>query len=307
VSDPLVSIVLPTHNGARYICEALESCINQSYSNWELIVVDDASTDNTPEILSRYVNQDSRIKTVTNAVNRKLPASLNIGFASATGALLTWTSDDNCYKESALETMVGFLESNPEVDIAYADVRHIDENGRDIGRHTAPPSDDLPYRNSVGACFLYRRRVLDMMGNYDESLFLAEDHEYWLRAFSTLRFHHLSEDLYLYRVHTKALSQTEPEATKLAVRRMLERYLAGSSWDNKSRSLAHLRLARDEAGLGQRGHAVLHFFQAALANPRSVFTKFALPALIQIAFGPSGYKRLQLIAGKLKLISGARR
>jgi glycosyltransferase involved in cell wall biosynthesis len=303
MSDPLVSIVLPTYNGSRYLEHAVESCLNQSYSHWELILVDDASTDNTPGIIARYVNKDSRIKSVTNPVNRKLPGSLNTGFAVAKGDLLTWTSDDNCYRESALEDMVEFLETNPDVGIVYADTSHMDENGREIGQQTAPPPDELPYWNSVGACFLYRRLVLDTIGNYAEDLFLAEDHEYWLRAYAAFRFHHLSKNLYLYRVHTGALSQTEPEATKLAVRRMLERYLAQSRWDSRSRSLAYLRLARDAAALKQRWKASVYFLRAGLSNPRSIFSKFALAAPAQIMFGPSGYRRLRLIAAKKKSVS----
>jgi glycosyltransferase involved in cell wall biosynthesis len=305
--NPLVSIILPTHNGSRYLQHAIGSCLNQSYSHWELILVDDASTDDTPQIISGYVDMDSRIKSVTNLENRKLPASLNSGFAIARGELLTWTSDDNCYRESALEEMVEFLKANLDVGIVYADASHIDENGHEIGRQTAAAPNELPYWNSVGACFLYRRLVMEAIGNYDENLFLAEDHEYWLRAFTTFRFHHLSKDLYLYRVHTGALSQTEPEATKLAVRRMLERYLAQSRWDGRSQALACLRLARDAAALRQRWKATLYFVRAALVNPRSMFTKFALPAPFQILFGPSSYERLRLIAARTKSISSSDR
>jgi glycosyltransferase involved in cell wall biosynthesis len=298
--DPLVSIILPTHNGSRFLHHAIESCLSQSYSHWELILVDDASTDNTPDIISRYVSQDRRIKSVRHAVNRKLPASLNSGFALAQGDLLTWTSDDNCYRVPALESMVACLEENPDVGIVYADATLIDDAGREIGRLSAPPPEELPYWNSVGACFLYRRLVPDTMGNYDESLFLAEDHEYWLRAFTTFRFHHLSEDLYLYRVHEGALSQTRSEAVKLAVRRMLEHYLSQILRDGRCRSLSYLRLARDAAALKQKPRATRYLLQAALSHPGTLFTKFALPAPVQILFGPSGYDRIKSMAAKLK-------
>jgi hypothetical protein len=141
---------------------------------------------------------------------------------------------------------------------------------------------------------------LETIGDYDENLYLAEDYEYWLRAFEAFRFHHLPRDLYLYRVHTGALSQTEPEATKLAVRRMLERYLGKSSWDNRSRSLAYLRLSRDAAALRQRSKAAAYFCRAAVASPFSILTKFAIPAAIQIVFGPSGYQRFQVIAARMR-------
>ena len=96
ISDPLISIVLPSYNGARYVCESIDSCLRQSYHNWELIIVDDASTDDTPSIIAEYVARDHRIRSIRNAVNRRLPGSLNIGFADASVQFLTWTSDDNC-------------------------------------------------------------------------------------------------------------------------------------------------------------------------------------------------------------------
>jgi len=296
--DPLVSIVLPTHNGSRFLGQAIESCLNQSYSNWELILVDDASTDDTPEIVSRYAKKDSRIKSVIHKVNRKLPASLNTGFAMAKGEMLTWTSDDNCYRGSALEAMVEFLVSNPEIGIVYSDASYMDEAGRDMGTLIAPPPDDLPYWNSVGGCFLYRTLVRETIGNYDENLFLAEDYDYWLRAYNRFQFHHLSQNLYLYRLHAASLSQTEPEATKLAVRHMMEQYLAQPLWEGRSRALAYLRLARDAASLKQRWKAVCYFCQAGLANPRSLFTKFALPTPVQILLGPSGFAHLKSFSAK---------
>ena len=89
--NPLVSIVLPTHNGARYLEQAVQSCLDQTYRNWELIIVDDASTDETPALIARLVAADSRIRSIRNEVNQKLPGALNTGFAQARGEYLTWT------------------------------------------------------------------------------------------------------------------------------------------------------------------------------------------------------------------------
>src|SRR5690606_22425727 len=114
--SPFVSIVLPTYNGARYLAQSIESCINQTYTQWELIIVDDASTDDTPAIISHYVQLDSRIRTVRHSTNRKLPAALNTGFDMARGEYFTWTSDDNYYRPEALGVMVAFLESRADVD-----------------------------------------------------------------------------------------------------------------------------------------------------------------------------------------------
>src|SRR5688572_20908989 len=110
-SEAMVSIVLPTFNGSRYLAESIESCLAQTYRAWELIIVDDCSTDETPSIIKSFEARDSRIRSIRNQKNLKLPGSLNAGFAEAKGALFTWTSDDNLYRPNALEVMVAEIES----------------------------------------------------------------------------------------------------------------------------------------------------------------------------------------------------
>ena len=113
----LVSIILPTYNGKRFLRESIESVINQTYKDWELIVVNDCSTDNTLQIIEEYAQKDNRIKYITNEINSKLPQSLNNGFKLAKGEYYTWTSDDNKYYPTAIEEMVQFLDINNDVDL----------------------------------------------------------------------------------------------------------------------------------------------------------------------------------------------
>ena len=101
--DKLVSIVLPTFNGEEFLAQSIESVLKQSYKNLELIIVNDCSTDSTPRIIEEFAKKDSRIKIIHNAINQKLPRSLNIGFNAASGEYWTWTSDDNYYLENAIE------------------------------------------------------------------------------------------------------------------------------------------------------------------------------------------------------------
>src|SRR3990170_3452478 len=107
--SPKVSIVLPTYNGEKYIRQSIDSCLNQTHENIELIIVDDCSIDNTPEIIKSY--KDSRVKSLRHDQNKFLPHALNTGFSNATGEYLTWTSDDNYYAKEAIEKMVSFLKN----------------------------------------------------------------------------------------------------------------------------------------------------------------------------------------------------
>jgi glycosyltransferase involved in cell wall biosynthesis len=210
VAQPLVSIILPTYNGARYLAEAIESCAGQSYSNWELILVDDCSTDATPEIIKQYNALDSRIRSIRHGQNRKLPEALNTGHAAARGEYLTWTSDDNRLLPSAIEELTGYLEDHPSVGLVYADSVLIDEEGREVREYPAHPASKLAFMNAVGPCFLYRRAVYQRVGQYNPQLFLAEDYDYWLRVYREFEIAWLHRTLYQYRWHGESLTNTAP-------------------------------------------------------------------------------------------------
>lgn len=203
---PKISIILPVYNGAEYLEKSIESVLQQTYSDFELIIVDDCSTDASGEIAQKYAAQDKRIAYHRNDVNIKLPASLNKGFFLAQGEYLTWTSCDNEYKENALEVMANELDQDPDLGLVYTSMDIIDEQGVKISSLDAGNPSDLIFRNVVGACFLYRSNIAQQVGEYDVSLFLCEDYEYWLRIAEISKIKNLSDNLYLYRRHSKSLS-----------------------------------------------------------------------------------------------------
>jgi glycosyltransferase involved in cell wall biosynthesis len=225
-THPLVSVILPTYNGARYLREAIESCLAQTYRNWELIVVDDCSHDATPEIIAEYLVRDSRIKNIRHETNQKLPRALNTGHAAARGNYLMWTSDDNRFLPAALEEMTDFLEQHADVGLVYADCVLIDDGGRYLRDYPAQPPSKLAYMNPLGPCFLYRRSVYETVGGYDADLFLAEDYEYWLRVSRHFRLAPLHKTLYEYRWHSDSLTNTAGRgAVWASVERALRRHL----------------------------------------------------------------------------------
>jgi len=213
---PKISIVLPSYNRADYLKKTISSCLNQTFTDFELIIVDDASSDNSPAIIKRYSDIDGRIKFIRNSVNKKLPASLNIGFNQAQGDYFTWISDDNLYHPDALRKMASCLNARPETGLVYADYTLIDEQG-DIGKRIYQEEPEfLPIRDCVGACFLYRAEIAGKVGNYNEKMFLVEDYEYWLRFGLVTKFFHIKEALYFYRTHANSLTKTRREEIRLA-------------------------------------------------------------------------------------------
>lgn len=208
-----ISIVLPTYNGERFIRESIESVLAQTFTDWELIIVNDCSTDGTPDIIEEYRKSDMRIKVINNCVNQKLPNSLNIGFRCAKGRYLTWTSDDNAYEPIALEKMRGFLMKN-RYPMVVADMM-VDDQNSGVEYIRKYDASKIYIHNSIGACFLYKREVIEAIGEYDARLFLVEDYDYWLR----ILFHyggigHIDRVLYHYRISAYSLTGTKLENIK---------------------------------------------------------------------------------------------
>jgi glycosyltransferase involved in cell wall biosynthesis len=245
MTSPLVSIVLPVFNGARFLSAAIESVLAQTYVKWELSVVDDASIDATPSLIREFEQRDRRITSLRNPANRKLPGSLNAGFARARGELLTWTSHDNCYRPAGLDRMVEFLQGRPEVGLVYTDWSCIDDEDRPLGSDVPRGPQMLAFENPIGACFLYRRRVYEDIGDYDERLFLVEDYDYWVRVSCRFRIARLPEDLYRYRHHGGSLTANRTQAVGAALEEMLLQHLPRMPWLTRAqRSLSYLELAR---------------------------------------------------------------
>lgn len=205
----LISIILPIYNGEKYMCQSIESIIAQTYKNWELIIVDDGSTDNTASIAQKYEANDARIHFYKNPTNLRLPRTLNRGFSFAKGDYLTWTSDDNYYYPTALEIMLRALQDKQR-DFAFASCDVINGDGKIVecimvNDHAQKA---IVGSNTVGACFLYSRKVYDTIGEYDSNLTLVEDFDYWQRICTCFSPVCIPEKLYAYRTHDGALTST---------------------------------------------------------------------------------------------------
>lgn len=207
--EPLVSIILPVYNGEKFLSTSIESCLDQTYKNWELLIIDDGSSDGSADIARSYVEKDHRIKYYPNPENMKLPRTLNRGFSLAKGEYLTWTSDDNYYRAEAIEKMVSVLQKT-DAGMVFTACSAIDEKDNFLFLNRAPR--DCQHAiwdyNFVGACFLYTRKTYETVGEYDPDVFLCEDYDYWLRIFARFEVAYIDEDLYAYRQHGGALSQT---------------------------------------------------------------------------------------------------
>jgi glycosyltransferase involved in cell wall biosynthesis/SAM-dependent methyltransferase len=220
----LVSVVLPVYNQAYLLASAIESVLNQTYPDFELIVVNDGSADDVGSVLARYGGHP-RVRLLTQA-NQKLPKALSNGFAYARGEFWTWTSADNLMHPEQLARQVAFLRAHPDTAMVYADYLAIDDRGAPLrdpsfrapNRRTPDaPEIHLPRTtellntvndNFIGPCFLYRGWVGRLVGEYDADFLGVEDWDYWMRINDLFRIAHLGSDetLYQYRVHDNSIS-----------------------------------------------------------------------------------------------------
>lgn len=227
-SNPVISIILPTYNGSKYIRQSIDSCLNQSFKNFELIIVNDCSTDDTPAILEEYGRTDSRIKVINNRHNKQLPLSLNTGFDAASGLYHTWTSDDNFYASNALEVMLGIMLQDEKIDLVYTDYSLVDDSGEVFGTRTFNNVyDSFTAWIGCGACFLYKAEVYKKNNGYNPSAFLIEDYDFFLRAFLQFNFkYHSTHGLYYYREHPNSLTTTQGDNVNYISKIMVERQLS---------------------------------------------------------------------------------
>ena len=204
--SPKVSVVLPTYNQARYLPQALDSVFQQTFQDFELIVVNDGSTDTTGAILADYQLKYDFILICQE--NKGLPIALNEGFQRARGVYLTWTSSDNIMMPNMLEVLSRALDEHAEAGLVYADWYVIDESDQIISiARTIDYDRFLLFRdNYINACFMYRRKCQDRVGFYDPNFIHGEDWEYWLRISKFFRMLHVREILYKYRRHGQSLT-----------------------------------------------------------------------------------------------------
>ncbi len=223
----LVSIVLPIYNGEDYLGEAIQSVLGQTYPTWELMIVDDGSTDRSLSIAMEYAKGDERIR-VVHQENQKLPKALNHGFSLAGGEFYTWISADNRFLPEFLATMVGELRKHKKADMVFGNQYLIDEKGERITGHRwfelppnsgavcFPPATPLlntVANNTIGAAFLYRAGCEAVLGGYSPHLFLLEDYDYFMRMNSLFHIRHIAErkPVYEYRFHPDSLTAHDEE------------------------------------------------------------------------------------------------
>lgn len=223
----LISVVLPVYNCEKYLEESVLSVLSQTYTNLELIIVDDGSEDESGKIADSFLGKDERVS-VIHQKNMKLPAALNNGFSAARGEFLTWTSADNRMLPVCLEILADELTRDRRCDMVFGNMRLIDDNGdilKGKGWYENPPLSGnviLPdstenlntyANNTIGAAFLYRAGAAAVLNGYSEYKFMLEDYDYFMKMNSLFSIKHIiyKKPIYEYRMHGDSLTAHDKE------------------------------------------------------------------------------------------------
>lgn len=228
---PEISVIMSVYNGEKYLAETIESLINQTFLAWELVVIDDCSSDSTGEILRHYSESDGRIRVHTNETNLKLPSSLNKAIALSRGKYIArMDADDICVPER-FEKQYDFMEKNP--DTALSSCRFLTLKN---GVYSSGGCGGRCDFDAIRAMLLTANPILhpgviaraDVMREvwYDTSLTCTEDLELWTRmANKNLKMQILPEYLLIYRLHDKQITSTTLERQHSEVLKIQSGYL----------------------------------------------------------------------------------
>ncbi len=232
--DPLVSVVMSVYNGERYLAEAIESILNQTFSDFEFIVINDGSTDQSGHILDQFQSQDSRIR-VFHEVNEGLAVSLNKGLKVARGKFIARMDADDVALPRRLEKQIAYLEAHDDVVLLGAEVELFIGHDLDLGPRGHPILEsDIRRRLLLGdggalthPAVVFKRDVGIRIGGYDPRFITAQDLDLFIRLSERGKVANLSDILLKWRQHEQSVSKTKSESwshmKRMAIRGAIDR------------------------------------------------------------------------------------
>ncbi|SHI14738.1 glycosyltransferase [Desulfofustis glycolicus] len=270
-SKPMISVIMATYNMGQYVCQAVDSVLDQDYGNLEVIVVDDGSIDDTPLKLKRYAS-DSRVKLI-HQENAGQTTAKNRGLQEAQGEYVGFCDADNFWFPSKLSRQLPLFDNRDKLAVVYGDLQLIDAAGNKMAtpavkRYSGRITGQLLCDNFVSFnTSLTPRRVVEEVGGFDESLRMGIDYDLWLRISVSYEFQYIPEPLVGYRIWGGQMSNRTGERFENSFRMMnnfLARYPRSVTPAEVRRGWAHTYVSRGrwKASEKRYGDALLDYFRA---------------------------------------------
>lgn len=220
-SDSKVSIIVPTYNRSEFIGQAIQTILNQTYDNWELVIVNDGSDDNTEEIINSF--NDNRICYYKHPENRGQPAARKTGIKNAAGDYIAFLDDDDFWESEKLSDQVQILDSDPSVDVAicnFKEIRGEKETLHSLSQYAGYCLKEILIQpKPVFLCLMIRSNIFsDLDQFFDDKLITSHEWDLLINlAINEHKFHYMDKYLVTWNVHEKSVSQnTEKEANGLS-------------------------------------------------------------------------------------------
>lgn len=210
---PDITVYIPCHNYGAYLNEAIESVFRQSYKNWELIIIDDGSTDKTPEIVQLYTNAPNIRTFRTEKIG--LPGVCNLALREAAGKYIIRLDGDDVFDENILLVLKTYLDNHPDIIMAFPDYYLMDQMGNIFAherRRKLYEEDHILDMPPNGACILAKTQVLRDLGGYREDLGAQDGFDLWTRVRERYKCGNVNLPLFYYRRHYKNLTGAEGES-----------------------------------------------------------------------------------------------
>ena len=212
---PLVSIILPAYNGAQWIQKAIRSVLAQSFSDFELIIINDGSTDDTEAIILRFAGQDSRIRYIRNERNLGIQRTRNISLEqSYCDYMAEIDQDDEWVDKDKVKKQFAFLKAHPDHVLIGTGAIMVDSRGKEIARYLMPKTDQEIRRKLLRKnCFIhssvmYRKHPVKEIGGYAIDR-MSEDHDLWLRLGRIGKFGNLQDYAVKYYLNSKGYNSQD--------------------------------------------------------------------------------------------------
>ena len=209
MKNPNVSVLMSVYNGEKHLREAIDSILNQTFTDFELLIINDASTDRTVEILQNY--HDPRIKIINNEKNMGLTKSLNKGISLAKGNYIARQDADDISLQDRFKKQLLFLEENPDIGLVGSSFNIINTLG-DVTGYLRHRTEDRDIRNHLleanqfcHGSVMFRRETIKAVGAYREYFRYAQDYDMWLRISEKFKLGNIQEILYLWRDRDESL------------------------------------------------------------------------------------------------------
>ncbi len=227
MDKPKISVIMAAYNAVNYIEKSIISILEQTFKEWELIIINDCSTDHTPEIVEKYIRLDPRIILLGNEVNINQALSRNRGISKARGKYIAIQDDDDIAFPDRLKIQYDFLENNPAVALVASAAEIINEDEKIIGYKRSPENlDELRFRiilknPFVHSSVMYRKELMEKVGGYNNKYFNAEDYKFYSELIKKYEIISLPNVLLKYRYTPQAIS-IAPSSRKIQLEQSLE-------------------------------------------------------------------------------------